>query len=205
MRQMSHPLSISCHTLCSISGITYATSAIIRVRSSMTFAGIDGMNTHCLRNLHKKKSRGVGSGEWGGHAIGATLSIHSWEIVCWGTCTLVQGNEGAGKPLLYNPAPLRLQVFQSVHDLSHPGAKATAKLVAQLTAPRVLNPPHFTSCPRRTTVGIPAETIEHWTPVPFQTAILSLTSTTTLINSPVAVSSPRSSTQLNSGDTRWSN
>jgi cleavage and polyadenylation specificity factor subunit 1 len=37
----------------------------------------------------------------------------------------------AGKPRPYVPAPLRLQVFQSVHDLSHPGTKATAKLVAQ--------------------------------------------------------------------------
>jgi hypothetical protein len=29
------------------------------------------------------------------------------------------------------PAPLRLQVFQSVHELSHPGTKATTKLVTQ--------------------------------------------------------------------------
>jgi hypothetical protein len=31
----------------------------------------------------------------------------------------------------YVPAPLLLQVFQSLHDLSYPGSKATAKLVAQ--------------------------------------------------------------------------
>jgi hypothetical protein len=37
----------------------------------------------------------------------------------------------AGKPRPYVPASLRLQVFQSVHDLSHPGTKATVKLVAQ--------------------------------------------------------------------------
>jgi cleavage and polyadenylation specificity factor subunit 1 len=36
-----------------------------------------------------------------------------------------------GKPRPYVPGPLRLQVFQSVHDLSHPGIKATARLVAQ--------------------------------------------------------------------------
>jgi cleavage and polyadenylation specificity factor subunit 1 len=36
---------------------------------------------------------------------------------------------GSSRP--YVPAPLRLQVFQSVHDLSHPGTRATAKLVAE--------------------------------------------------------------------------
>jgi hypothetical protein len=35
------------------------------------------------------------------------------------------------KPQPYVPASLRLQVFQSIHNLSHPGTKATAKLVAQ--------------------------------------------------------------------------
>jgi cleavage and polyadenylation specificity factor subunit 1 len=40
-------------------------------------------------------------------------------------------NTSAGKPRPYNPAPLRLQVFQSVHNLSHPGTKITAKLDAQ--------------------------------------------------------------------------
>jgi cleavage and polyadenylation specificity factor subunit 1 len=38
----------------------------------------------------------------------------------------------AGEHRPYIPSPLRLQVFQSVHDLSHSGTKATAKLVAQL-------------------------------------------------------------------------
>jgi hypothetical protein len=37
----------------------------------------------------------------------------------------------AGRSRPYVPGPLRLQVFQSVPDLSHPGTKATAKLVAQ--------------------------------------------------------------------------
>jgi hypothetical protein len=37
----------------------------------------------------------------------------------------------AGRTRPYVPAPLWLQVFHSVHDLSHPGNKATAKLVAQ--------------------------------------------------------------------------
>jgi cleavage and polyadenylation specificity factor subunit 1 len=38
----------------------------------------------------------------------------------------------AGRSRPYVPVPPRLQVFQSVHDLSHPGTKATATLVAQL-------------------------------------------------------------------------
>jgi cleavage and polyadenylation specificity factor subunit 1 len=37
----------------------------------------------------------------------------------------------AEKPRPYFPATLQLQVFRSAHDLSHPGTKATAKLVAQ--------------------------------------------------------------------------
>jgi hypothetical protein len=39
--------------------------------------------------------------------------------------------QSAGNPRPYVPAPLRLRMFQSVHDLSHPGTKATARLVAQ--------------------------------------------------------------------------
>jgi cleavage and polyadenylation specificity factor subunit 1 len=39
-------------------------------------------------------------------------------------------NTSAGKSRPYVQPTLRLQVFQSVHDLSHPGIKATAKLVA---------------------------------------------------------------------------
>jgi hypothetical protein len=34
----------------------------------------------------------------------------------------------------YVPDPLRLQVFQSIHDLSHSGTKATAKLVTRSVA-----------------------------------------------------------------------
>jgi cleavage and polyadenylation specificity factor subunit 1 len=37
----------------------------------------------------------------------------------------------AGKARPSVPAPLRLQVFKSVHDLSHPGTKTTAKVVSQ--------------------------------------------------------------------------
>jgi hypothetical protein len=48
--------------------------------------------------------------------------IHGATVYC---------DTSAGKPRLYIPAPLRPQVFQSVHDLSHPGAKARAKLATQ--------------------------------------------------------------------------
>ena len=43
----------------SISGFTSATAAVIRVRSSTTFAGKIGTNIGFLTNPHKKKSRGV--------------------------------------------------------------------------------------------------------------------------------------------------
>jgi hypothetical protein len=45
--------------------------------------------------------------------------------------------------------------------------------MVQLSAPRVLGPLLYIWCPRRSTVGVPAETIERWTPIPFQTAIIS--------------------------------
>jgi hypothetical protein len=48
-----------------------------------------------------------------------------------GTSVPIYCETSTGKPRPYVPAPLRLQVFQSVHDLSHTGTKATAKLVAQ--------------------------------------------------------------------------
>jgi hypothetical protein len=43
--------------------------------------------------------------------------------------TMVSTSAGRSQP--YVPAPLRLQVFQFVHDLSNPGTKTTAKLVTQ--------------------------------------------------------------------------
>jgi hypothetical protein len=58
MWQTSHLWSFSCHMLCNISGVSSATAAIIRVRSSMTFAGKSGMKTGSLTNPHKKKISG---------------------------------------------------------------------------------------------------------------------------------------------------
>ena len=37
----------------------------------------------------------------------------------------------SGKPRPYIPPPLRRQIFNSLHSLSHPGIKATAKLVSK--------------------------------------------------------------------------
>jgi hypothetical protein len=48
-----------------------------------------------------------------------------------GTTVTIYCDTCAGKPRPYIPAPLRSKMFQSVHDLSHPSTKATAKLVAQ--------------------------------------------------------------------------
>jgi hypothetical protein len=48
-----------------------------------------------------------------------------------GTTVSIYCDTSAGRSRPYVAAPPRLHVFQSVHDLSHPGTKATAKLVAQ--------------------------------------------------------------------------
>jgi hypothetical protein len=59
----------------------------------------------------------------------SVLPYRYYKIKCgslpWEPCNF------AGNPRPYIPAPLRYQVFQAAHDLSHPGIKATAKLVAQ--------------------------------------------------------------------------
>jgi cleavage and polyadenylation specificity factor subunit 1 len=47
-----------------------------------------------------------------------------------GTTVSIYCDTSAGKSRPYIPAPLRLQVFQFVHSLSHPGTKATAKLAS---------------------------------------------------------------------------
>jgi cleavage and polyadenylation specificity factor subunit 1 len=48
-----------------------------------------------------------------------------------GTTVSVYCDMSGSKPRPYVPGPLRLQVFQSLHQLSHPGTKATAKLISQ--------------------------------------------------------------------------
>jgi cleavage and polyadenylation specificity factor subunit 1 len=48
-----------------------------------------------------------------------------------GTTVSIYCDTSTGNPRPYVPAPLLLKVFQAVHELSHPGTKATARLVAQ--------------------------------------------------------------------------
>jgi hypothetical protein len=47
------------------------------------------------------------------------------------TMVSIYCDTSTGRPRPYVPSPLWLQVFQSVHDLSHPGTRVTAKLVAE--------------------------------------------------------------------------
>jgi hypothetical protein len=62
----------------------------------------------------------------------------AWNTALWlekqevpGTAASMYCDISSGKLWPYVRAPLRLQVFQSVHDLSHPGTKPTARLVAK--------------------------------------------------------------------------
>jgi cleavage and polyadenylation specificity factor subunit 1 len=48
-----------------------------------------------------------------------------------GTSVELYCDTSAGKPRPYIPSPLHRQIFDSLHSLSHPGIKATAKLVSQ--------------------------------------------------------------------------
>jgi hypothetical protein len=59
-------------------------------------------------------------------ALDTALQLEKQQIP--GTAVSIYGDMSARKPRPYVPGPLRHQVFQSVHDLSHPGTKATARL-----------------------------------------------------------------------------
>jgi hypothetical protein len=63
--------------------------------------------------------------------LGSTTSLRLEKIPIPGTTVSIYCDTSAGRSRPYVPGRLRFQVFQSVHDLSHPGTKATAKLVAQ--------------------------------------------------------------------------
>jgi cleavage and polyadenylation specificity factor subunit 1 len=63
--------------------------------------------------------------------LGSTTALRLEKLPILGTTASIYCDTSAGRPPPYVPAPLRLHVFQSVHDLSHPGTKATANLVAQ--------------------------------------------------------------------------
>jgi cleavage and polyadenylation specificity factor subunit 1 len=62
-------------------------------------------------------------------AANNALRLQKQPIPC--TTVAIYCDTSAGKPRPYISASLRLQVFQSVHSLSHAGTKATAKLVTQ--------------------------------------------------------------------------
>ena len=63
--------------------------------------------------------------------LGSTSALRLEKLPVPGTAVSIYCDTSIGTSRPYVPAPLRLQVFQSIHDLSHPGTRATAKLVAQ--------------------------------------------------------------------------
>jgi hypothetical protein len=61
--------------------------------------------------------------------LGSTTALQLEELSIPGTTVSSYCDTSAGRSRANVPGPLRCQVFQSVHDLSHPSTKATAKLV----------------------------------------------------------------------------
>jgi hypothetical protein len=65
------------------------------------------------------------------HSWGSTTILRLEKLPIPSTTVSIYCDTSAGRPRLYVPGPLWLHVFQSVHEPSHPGTKATAKLVTQ--------------------------------------------------------------------------
>jgi hypothetical protein len=63
--------------------------------------------------------------------LGSTTTLRLEKLQIPGTTVSIYCDTSTGRSRPYVPAPLRLQAFKSVHELSHPGTKATAKLVAE--------------------------------------------------------------------------
>jgi len=61
----------------------------------------------------------------------STTALQLKKILIPGTSVKLYCDTSAGKPRPYVPPPLRHQIFNSLHSLSHPGIKATVKLVSQ--------------------------------------------------------------------------
>jgi len=59
-----------------------------------------------------------------------TTTLQLIRILIPGTSVELYCDTSSGKPRPYVPSPLRRQIFNSTHSLSHPGIKATAKLVS---------------------------------------------------------------------------
>jgi cleavage and polyadenylation specificity factor subunit 1 len=63
--------------------------------------------------------------------LGGATALHLTKIFIPATSIELYVDTSSGTPGPYVPAPLRRQVFESLHSLSHPGIKASAKLVSQ--------------------------------------------------------------------------
>ena len=61
----------------------------------------------------------------------SNTALQLTKILIPGTSVEMYCDISSGKPRPYVPSPLRRQVFSFLHSLSHPGTKATAKLVSQ--------------------------------------------------------------------------
>jgi hypothetical protein len=77
--------------------------------------------------------------------LGSNTALRLEKLPIPSTMVSIYCDTSAGRSRAYVPAPLRLQVFQSVHDLSHLGTKAMARLVAQLAMPPRLHSCRVTS------------------------------------------------------------
>jgi cleavage and polyadenylation specificity factor subunit 1 len=63
--------------------------------------------------------------------LGSTTALQLEKLLIPVTMVSIYCDTSAGRSRPYVPGPLHLRVFPSVHDLSHPGNKSTAMLVAQ--------------------------------------------------------------------------
>jgi cleavage and polyadenylation specificity factor subunit 1 len=63
--------------------------------------------------------------------LGSTTALWLEKLPIPGTTVSVFCDTSTGRSRPYFPVPLGLQVFRSVHELSHPGTRATAKLLSE--------------------------------------------------------------------------
>ena len=61
----------------------------------------------------------------------STTALQFEKILIPGTSVELYCDTSSGKPRPYVPPPLRRQIFNSLHSLSHPGIEATAKIVSK--------------------------------------------------------------------------
>jgi hypothetical protein len=61
----------------------------------------------------------------------STTALRLTKILIPGTSIELYCDTSSGKPRPYVPSPLRPEIFNSMHSLSHPGIKATALLISQ--------------------------------------------------------------------------